>query len=134
MEMKNLTIFLTFATCLFIGAVFAQDQSSTDYSWINGKWQGPDWQGGMLVMDLRVVNGNQIKGSGRLPGPGKRVGVSTIITGTVDADKVDLESLGQSSHITTKYVFSLVDGALVGKSFNPLGPADGFDVKFKKLE
>ena len=133
--MKKPSLLLMITVFFFIGTVcFAQDQSLADYSWVNGKWQGLDWEGGMLVLELQIVNGNQIKGTGRSRGTGKKIGVSTIISGTVDGSKVELDSYAQGNKVTTKYLFALVDGALVGKGFDPRVSTESFETKFRKLD
>lgn len=71
----------------------AQEQSpGADYTWLNGKWAGTPPAGGELQMDLKVVNGNKIQGDGFIPGGGRRSGGRPSITGTVDGNKVVLET------------------------------------------
>lgn len=107
----------------------SQDQApKTDYTWLNGKWEGMPPAGGQLQIELQVTNGNQVKGSGRIVRGGGKNPASRSIEGTVNGDKVELTWFGNE---TVKYLLTYVDGALTGTGTRPGETA--VETTFKKL-
>jgi hypothetical protein len=100
---------------LCVSNVYAQDQPTVaDNSWLNGKWEGTPPQGGRYLMELQVVNGSEVKGTGKL----QHVKAATVgeINGTVKGTKVDLKAEHQSSrqNSTVRYRLTYNDGVLSG--------------------
>jgi hypothetical protein len=102
-----------------------------DYSWLNGTWEGTPPLGGQMRMELQVVSGNQVKGSGFIVQTKGRTNTRPI-EGTVDGDKVELSYFGVND-VTIKYVLTFVDGALKGTGTHPNQPAP-VETIFKKLK
>jgi hypothetical protein len=110
----------------------AQDQRpSPNNRWLDGKWIGQSAIVGEMELTLRVVNGNQVKGSGRVRQA--RRPIRTIVTGTVNDGEVKLVSYNPFSRVTTQFLLSLVDGVLTGRGFSP-DDTEGVEVTFTKLE
>lgn len=110
----------------------AQGQTpSPDYSWLNGKWEGNPPLGGQVQMELQVVKGNLVKGSGRIVQSGARRQNTRQIEGTIDGNKVELSYFGE--RVTVKYDLTFVDGALIGTGTNPDQPAP-VKTTFKKIQ
>lgn len=84
-----------------------------------------------MELTLRVVNGNQVQGSGRIKQA--RRPIRTIVTGTVNEGKVNLVSYNPFSRVTTQFLLSLVNDVLTGKGFAP-DDTEGVEVTFTKLE
>jgi hypothetical protein len=82
-----------------------------------------------MRMELQVVNGNQVKGSGFIVQPRNRN--TRPIEGTVDGEKVELSYFGVKE--TIKYVLNFVDGTLTGTGSNPNQPAP-VETTFRKLK
>ena len=72
-------------------------------------------------MDIQVVNGNQVKGSGYIVQPGTRTRNTRPIEGVVNGNKVELSYFGVRE--TINYIFTFVDGTLTGTGTNPNLPA-----------
>ncbi len=99
--------------CLFLLATVAVAQEqpgNPDYNWLNGKWRGPALAGGTLEMELRVVNDNEVKGSGAIR-VGPKGTVKPLITGVVQGDKVNLVTSYPGGR-EYKYRFTYTDGKL----------------------
>lgn len=72
------------------------------HSWLNGKWRGETGIGATVEANLRVENGNQVKGYSTYTRPDGRAYDSTI-SGFVREDKVELDVYYPSSGRTRKY-------------------------------
>ena len=83
-----------------------------------------------MRMELQVVSGNQVKGSGFIVQVKGRRNTRPI-EGTVDGDKVELSYFGVRE--TIKYVLTFVDGTLTGTGTNPSQPAPAETI-FRKLK
>lgn len=68
-------------------------------------------------MDMRVTNGNQVKGTGFIVQTGIRSKNTRQVEGIVDRDKVELTYFGVNE--TIKYDLKFVDDKLVGTGTNP---------------
>ncbi len=84
-----------------------------------------------MELTLQVVNGNQVKGWGRIRQA--RRPIRTIVNGTVNEGTVKLVSYNPFSRVTTQFLLSLVDGLLRGRGFAP-DDTEGFEVTFTKLD
>src|SRR5262247_1208915 len=52
---------------LLASVALAQEQpGNPEYSWLNGKWKGRSLSNAPFEMELRVMNDNEVKGSGVL--------------------------------------------------------------------
>jgi hypothetical protein len=100
------------------------------YNWLNGKWAGRPPAGGEMEMTLTVENGNQIRGQGLVPGGGRRSAVHPFITGTVNDDKVTLETRFpmSPSQSTVNYSCTFRENVLHCRA------RSGYETTFKKLE
>lgn len=107
--------------------VAQESPGNPEYSWLNGKWSGPAPAGGILQMDLKVINGNQIVGSGHVRTGGTKRGARPSITGTVNNNQVELELFYPRTNNTVRLRLSFVDGTLTGES-----KKTGFQATFKK--
>jgi len=101
------------------GSAPAAQGGSEDYAWLNGKWSGIIRDGGNLEMNLKVVSGNHIEGSGSVPGRGGRhQGTRYTLTGTVVEKKVLLELDNDNPTArgtgTVRLQLELTDGKLTG--------------------
>lgn len=68
--------------------VSAQQQpGDSAHNWLNGKWRGPAPGGGLIVVDIKVIEGDQIAGKGRLE---PRSSYEPVVSGKVNGDKVTL--------------------------------------------
>ena len=107
----------------------AQEQpGNAAYQWLNGKWEGPAPGGGMMELDLRVVNDNQITGSGRIRiTAGRGRGYRPYVVGSVAGDKVTLDLQNPSSGNNIKLDLVRAEGALKGT-------LRGEEIVYKKLE
>ncbi|HEY1373320.1 MAG TPA: hypothetical protein VGH50_12685 [Candidatus Binatia bacterium] len=110
-------LFTLTATIFFVTIVLAQEKGTSDYGWLNGKWEGTPPQGGKVQMDMRVTNGNQVKGTGFIVQTGIRSKNTRQVEGIVDRDKVELTYFGVNE--TIKYDLKFVDDKLVGTGTNP---------------
>jgi len=103
--------------CLFLFAAgivgVAQERpGNPDYSWLNGKWKGLSLSNAPFEMELRVMNDNEVKGSGVLQDrqTGRLRPVAASIAGVVKGNKLALDvNYGSEKY---KYYFSYVDGNL----------------------
>lgn len=125
---------LVLISFLFALSAFAAEgrRQSPNYSWLNGRWVGQSAIGGEIELTLQVVNGNQIKGWGRLRRA--RRPIRTIVTGTVSEGEVKLVSYNPFFGITTQFLLSLLNGVLTGRSFSSPDDAEGVEVTFTKLD
>jgi hypothetical protein len=106
----------------------AQEQPGNPaYQWLNGKWEGPAPGGGRMELDLRVVNDNQIGGSGQVRGAGKGNGYRPHVVGSVAGDSVTLDLQNPNSGNNVKLDFVRTEGALKGAR-------KGEEVVYRKLE
>lgn len=107
----------------------AQEQPGNPaHQWLNGKWEGPAPGGGMIEIDLRVVNDNQITGSGQVRiTVGKGRGYRPYIVGSVVGDKVTLELQNPNSGNNVNLDLVRAEGVLKGTR-------KGEEVVYKKLE
>jgi hypothetical protein len=122
---------LVFITSLVSSVAIAPGQGlNQNYGWLNGTWEGRPPLGGTMRMELQVVNGNQVKGSGFIDQPGRKR-VNRPVEGTVDGDKVEISFFGGRD--TAKFVLTFVDGALTGTGINS-GQAAPVETTFRKLK
>lgn len=110
--------------------VSAEDKpGNPKYGWVNGKWEGRPPAGGELQMTLRVEKDNQVRGTGLIPGGGKK-GARPDVTGTVNGDRVRLETFfpGAFPQRSVIYNCKFAEGALRCKT------RGGYETTFKKIE
>ncbi|HEV8344548.1 MAG TPA: hypothetical protein VGR30_19500 [Candidatus Binatia bacterium] len=122
-----LIVFSTLFLSLSCTSAAAQESGNPAYSWVNGKWTGPAPGGGELEMDLRLINDNQVAGSGQIRGAGGAKGYRPVITGIVKGERVTLDLRNPNSGNNVKLELSLVDGTLKGTR-------KGEEVVFKKQQ
>jgi hypothetical protein len=98
---------LVFIVALIVATTTAAQEQpgSPAYQWLNGKWEGPAPGGGMMELDLRVVNDNQITGSGQarvIRDTGR--GYRPRVVGSVAGDKVtlDLQNPNSGNNVKTR--------------------------------
>jgi hypothetical protein len=130
MSKRILSVGLAVALFWSSAIVLAQEQAPKDYNWLNGMWEGAAPGGGTMQMELKVDNGNQVKGSGHIVQRGSRQQATRQIEGTVNGNKVEFEFFGANRPV--KYVLTFVDGELRGTGENPnqKGPVE---TTFKKI-
>ena len=122
---------LVFVMSFFQSVALSQGQAPhPDYSWLNGTWEGKPPGGGLMRMEVQVVSGNQVKGSGFLDQVGGKKNTRAI-EGLVDGNKVELSYFGVRE--TIKYSLTFVDGTLTGTGTNPGQPAP-VETTFRKLK
>lgn len=78
---------LIFALMLVSLAVAQSQPGNPAHDWLNGKWRGPAPGGGLIVVDIKVVNGDQLSGTSKLE---SRSSYAPEVSGKVDGDKVTL--------------------------------------------
>jgi hypothetical protein len=89
--------------------------------------RGPAPGGGTMEMTLKVVNDNQITGSGQIRGAGKGKGYRPDIAGMVEGEKVTLDLQNPRSGNNVKLELSRFDGILRGSR-------KGEEVVYKKQD
>jgi hypothetical protein len=128
--MKRIIAVVLFMLAVGFGSAVsqaAQEQPGNPaHQWLNGKWEGPAPGGGIMVLELRVVNDNQIAGSGSTPRVGKGKSYQPTIAGLVAGDKVTLDLQNPSSGNNVKLELVRTDGELKGER-------RGEEVVYKKL-
>ena len=70
-----------------------------------------------MQMELKVDNGNQVKGSGHIVQRGSKWQNSRQIEGTVSGNKVELDYSGTNGNV--KYLLTFVEGDLRGTGSGP---------------
>jgi hypothetical protein len=70
---------------LLAGVAAAQEDPA--HGWLNGKWRGPAPGGGIIVIDIKVVNGDQITGTSQLE---SKSSYQPEVSGKVAGDKVTI--------------------------------------------
>jgi FKBP-type peptidyl-prolyl cis-trans isomerase 2 len=83
--------------------------------------------GGMMELDLRVINDNQITGTGQVRSSGKEKGYRPYVVGSVAGDKVTLDVRNPSSGNNLKLELLRADDTLKGER-------KGEEVVYKKLQ
>jgi len=114
---------------LLASAALAQEQpGNPEYSWLNGKWKGRSLSNAPFEMELRVMNDNEVKGSGVLQDrqTGRLRPVAASIAGVVKGTKVTLD-VDYGGTDKYKLRFSYVDGKLRLKRKND-------EVDYDKIE
>ncbi len=82
-------------------------------------------------MELRVVNGNKVEGSGHVVQHGKKRETDRPVEGIVNGNKVELTSQGGAE--ITKYVLTFADGNLTGTGSRG-GDSTPVETTFRKLK
>jgi hypothetical protein len=103
------TVFLVIVNLSFASA--QEQKPNADYSWVNGKWNGPQYS-----LELLIKNGNEVSGQGRVAGAGGKAAVRPAITGTVDGDTLNLEFWYPSTNNRVPVVLVRKGNTLVKKS------------------
>jgi hypothetical protein len=110
---------------LLASIVYAQDSQKTDYGWLNGKWSGRPPAGGSLEMTLRV-EGDQIRGTGVIPGPARGRGLPDV-SGRIEGDNITISTYFPKTQTTVTYHCTAAEGDLHCKTKN------GYETVFKKF-
>lgn len=82
-------VVVSFTVALFVAGVVAAQQQPADrtHDWVTGKWRGPAPGGGMIVLDIKVVSGDQITGTSQLE---SKSSYQPEVSGKVEGDKVTI--------------------------------------------
>ena len=108
---------LVFIVALIVATTTAAQEQpgNPTYQWLNGKWEGPVPGGGTMELDLRVVDDNQITGSGQVRIiRDKGRGYRPRVVGSVVGDQVTLDLQNPNSGNNVKLDLVRTDGALKG--------------------
>jgi hypothetical protein len=126
--MRWLTVLLIISGLIAPIATAAQEQPGNPaYQWLNGKWDGPAPGGGMMELDLHVINDNQITGTGQVRSTGKGKGYRPYVVGSVVGDKVTLDLRNPNSGNNLKLELLRADDTLKGER-------KGEEVVYKKVQ
>jgi hypothetical protein len=101
-----------FFPLLLVTLVAAQQQpADRAHDWLNGKWRGPAPGGGIIVIDIKVVNGDQITGTSQLE---SRSSYQPEVSGKVEGDKVTIILTNPRSGNNARFDLTRSGGQLSG--------------------